>query len=455
MKSRFMFINAIDTTQKIETIHQPLGLGYLVSSLRKEFGFDHITFKIIDGNIEQEINKFKPDIIGITSVSQNYNRATHYAQIAKSYDLPVIMGGVHISALPSTVTDDMDVGIIGEGEETIVDLFNLFEEKGYFDKNYLEKINGIVFRRNNKIILTQKRNLIEPLDKIPMPARDLLTIKNSTYMFTSRGCCYKCTFCASSQFWDKIRFFSAEYVVNEIKHLVEKYKVEKIEFWDDLFIADEKRVRQIVELLKKEDLLSKISFNCNVRSNLVNEKIVSLLKKMNVTNVGMGLESGSPTTLNYLKGGNICIDDHIHAINILRKYGIRPHTSFIIGSPKESRRDILQTLEFIKENRLDSFDVYVLMPFPGTLVWSYAKKRNVVSEDMDWEKLNVNFNVSHDRAIILSENLTKDEIYKLFLLFLKEKRKTIPKRFAINSLNLLQNPKSLLRKLKRMSLAKR
>lgn len=447
MKPKIMFINAIDIAKEIETALPPLGLGYLASSLRKEFGLDYIKFKIVDRDIEQEMNKFKPDIIGITSVSQNYNRAIKYARIAKKYDLPVIMGGVHISALPSTLTNDMDAGVIGEGEETIIDLFNLFEEKRYFDKNELEKIDGICFRRNGKLIVTKKRKPVEPLDKIPMPARDLLTIKKCTYMFTSRGCYYRCTFCASSRFWDKFRFFSAEYVVNEIKYLIKKYDVEEIGFWDDLFTADKKRVKQILEMLKKEDILGNVSFSCNVRSNLVNDEIVQLLKQMNVKSVGMGLESGSPITLEYLKGRNISIEDHINAVKILRKYGIKPHVSFIIGSPKETQEDILQTLRFIKENRLDSFDVYVLTPFPGTPVWDYVKARNLVNEDMNWDTLNVNFGENYNDAIILSEKLTREEIYKLFLLFANEKKKIMIKRSLRNPLNLLKNPKSLLKTL--------
>ncbi|UZE93663.1 MAG: B12-binding domain-containing radical SAM protein [Candidatus Pacearchaeota archaeon] len=441
MKPKIMFINAMDITKKIEAFIPPLGLGYLASSLRKEFGFNHIKFKIVDRDIKQEINNFKPDIIGITSVTQNYNKAIEYAKIAKKHDIPVIIGGVHISALPSTLSRDMDVGVIGEGEETIIELFNLFEEKGCFDGDELEKIDGIVFRRNGELIITKKRKPIEPLDRIPMPARDLFTIKKSTSMFTSRGCPYRCTFCASSRFWDNVRFFSAEYVVNEIKYLISKYKVKNIAFWDDIFIADKRRLKQILELLKKEGILGKVNFTCSVRSNLVNNEVSWLLKQMNVKSVSMGLESGSPTTLEYLKGRNITIKDHINAINIFKKYGIKIGASFIIGSPKESQEDILRTLKFIKENRLASFAIYVLTPFPGTPVWEYAKARNLVSEDMNWNSLNVNFGESHNDAIILSEKLTRDEIYKLFLLFRNEKLKIVIKNTLKNPLKI---PKRLL-----------
>lgn len=438
MIHRIMFINAIDMTKEIETNLPPLGLGYLASSLRNEFGHDRIEFKVIDRDIEQNINSFKPHIVGITSVSQNYNRAKKYAEIVKNYDLPVIIGGVHISALPYTLSSNMDVGVIGEGEKTIIDLFNLFLKKGHFDKESLENLSGIVFRKDDKIVVIEKQELIEPLDKIPIPARDLLKIRESTYMFTSRGCPYRCKFCASCRFWDKTRFFSAEYVVNEIKYLVQHYKVKKIAFWDDLFIANKTRLIKILELLKKEDILGKIKFTCNLRSNLVTEELVKLLKEMNIKSIGMGLESGSPTTLEYLKGKNVSIKDHINAIKILRKHHIKFRTSFIIGSPQESREDILQTLSFIKQNRLKSFDIYVLTPFPGTPVWDYAITKNLVNEDMDWDRLNVNFGASHNNATILSEKLTKDEIYELFLLFAKIKRNIKIKKS-------IKSPKSLLK----------
>jgi len=449
MKKKFMFINAINPIKIVESRLQPLGLGYLVSSLREKFGQDHIKFKFIDQNIEQEIKKFKPDIIGITSVSQNYNMAIKYAKIAKKYKIPVVIGGVHISALPFTLTKNMNVGIIGEGEQTIVELFNLFERRGYFDVNELENIKGIVFQKDNKIIITKKRKPILPLDKLPMPARDLFIIKNSVYMFTSRGCPYRCSFCASSHFWGKIRFFSAEYVVNEIKYTIEKYNIKEIKFLDDLFIADRARLRKILKLLQKENILGKVSFNCNARSNLIDDELAYLLKQMNVKYVGMGLDSASPTNLEYLKGKNITVNNHRNSIKILRKYGLEFHASFIIGSPRETKKEILQTLKFIKENKLAHFDVYILIPLPGTPIWDYAKIRNLVSENMDWDDLNISFSRNYNKGIILSETLTRKELYSLYLLFRNHKLKVLIRNTLKHPLTI---PKVLLNVVERILL---
>lgn len=425
MQIKFLFINAINSAKEIETLYQPLGIGYLISSIRKHFGEDAIQFKIIQDNVEPEIRSFRPDIVGISSVSQNYNRAMTYASIAKKYQSTVICGGVHISMMPSSLTKDMDVGVMGEGEGTICDLLELFKRKQNLPKDDLLKIKGIIYWDDDKIVATDRRELSYPLDRLPLPARDLFSIRPDTYMFTSRGCPYRCTFCASSRFWNKVRFFSAEYVVEEIQHLVNKYNVKSINFQDDLFCADMKRIEQIIDLLREKELLGKVTFSGAIRANLVNDTTIKSLKEMGVQSLGLGLESGCNTTLKYLKGDNINIQDNENALKIIKKYGISTFGSFIIGAPKEERKDILETLEFIKKNPLNNFGLYVLTPFPGTPVWDYAIEKGLVDEKMDWDKLNVNFDESHNSAVIVSEKLTRDEIYKLFLRFKRYRRKRI------------------------------
>lgn len=423
MQIKFLFINAVDPSKEVETRYPPLGIGYLVGSLRKHFGEDAIEFKVVDSNVEKEIISFKPEIVGISSVSQEYNKAIEYAAIANKYRIPVICGGVHISMMPSSLTGDMDVGVIGEGEETICDLFELFRRERKFTKSGLHKIKGIIYWDDSRIATTDKRQLIYPLDNIPFPAWDLFSIQLNAYMFTSRGCPYRCFFCASSRFWNKVRFFSAGYVVNEIECLVNKYNVKHINFYDDLFSADTKRISQIQNLLKGKNLLGKVDFSCSIRANMVNDEIIQLLKEIGIKSIGMGLESGCNKTLKYLKRSNINIRDNENAIRVIKKHGISVHGSFIIGSPEEDKEDILETLKFIQKSRLDGFDIYVLTPFPGTPVWDYAKSKGLVDEKMNWDRLNVNFNDNYNNAVILSEKLTRREIYKLFLRFTQEQRR--------------------------------
>jgi len=236
MGIRILFINAINPFVEVERRYPNLGLGYLVSSLRNNFGQNTFNFKIIDNNVKKEILSFDPDIIGITSVSQNYNRAKEYAHFAKIKNIPVIIGGVHISTLPQSLSNDMTVGCLGEGEKTILDLFSVFLKKNKFPVEDLVKIKGIVYKERDKLIVNSSQQQIENMDEIPLPARDLLKIDKHSYMFTSRGCPYNCIFCASTIFWNKVRFFSAEYVIRETEELVNRYEVKLISFFDDLFI---------------------------------------------------------------------------------------------------------------------------------------------------------------------------------------------------------------------------
>lgn len=299
---KLLFINAIFPEREWECRYPNLGIGYLAGSIRKAFGNEY-EMKIVDRDIEKVLEEFKPDIVGIASTTKNFNVAKKCASIVKAKKIPVIVGGVHISTMPNNLNKNMDVGVIGEGEETIVELLKLYKSKNV-SVSRLKKIKGICFRDSKgKLIITKPRELIDPLDKIPMPARDLLDIKKHTYMVTSRGCPYRCVFCSTSRFWKKVRAFSAEYVINEIKYLYDNYHVNFISLYDDLFIADISRIEKILTLLKKNNLLGKIKFSCSCRANLITPRAVQLLKEMNVVSVAMGLESGCKDTLRFLKGG--------------------------------------------------------------------------------------------------------------------------------------------------------
>jgi anaerobic magnesium-protoporphyrin IX monomethyl ester cyclase len=430
MTLKLLFINSI-REKELESHLPPLGFGYLVSSLRNHLGNDSISCIVVNRDIEHAMKNFKPDIVGITAVSQNYSLAIDYARLAKNTGIPVIIGGIHISALPESISEYMDVGVIGEGELSIVELVRWFQKYGNF-KN-IDEIKGIVFRKDGRVFLTKSRDPIFPLDNIAMPARDILPASPNWHMFTSRGCPYRCFFCASSRFWNKTRFFSAEYVVNEIEYLVRDHNAKAIEFWDDLFIADMKRLERIVELMGRRQLIGKVMFNCAVRSNTVNNESVRLMKEMGIKAVGMGLESGSSRTLHFLKGDNIELSDHVNALNSLRNNGIQTHVSFIIGSPGEKKNDILETLKFIKKNKVNSFDVYALTPFPGTPAWEYAKNKGLVSEIMNWKTLGMDFEETHNDAVIVSDTMTREELYKLYNKFKLTKEK-IAKRSSISLL---------------------
>jgi anaerobic magnesium-protoporphyrin IX monomethyl ester cyclase len=414
---KVLFINAIDSAAEVETRYPSLGFAYLASMLRMRLGASLFDFRIIDRDIETALKEFKPDVVGISAVSQNFGTAERYAMLAKKSGIPVLVGGVHLSALPQCLTGEMDAGCVGEGEETVVDLFSLLLKNGKLTADNLAPVKGIVYREGKTIKVNPPRELVKNLDDVPFPARDLLHIERHSYLFTSRGCPYRCCFCSSSAFWNKTRFFSAEYVVREIEELVENFGVRLISFFDDLFISDKARLIKIVAMVENNERLQKVSFTCSGRANLITDETASLLKRMRVRSVGMGLESGSLKTLLYLKVNNISVEDNRCALRALRKQGIAANASFVIGSPDETGQEMLETYRFIKKNPVCLFDTYVLIPYPGTSLWEYAKAKGLVSDTMDWTRLNVNFYRNSANAVVLSTTMSRKALLKMYRKF--------------------------------------
>lgn len=418
---KILFINAIDYTQEVETRYPSLGLGYLAAVLYQKFGREKILIKIVDREVGKELNVFKPDVVGISAISQNYQVAKKYAKMAKRMGAVVIIGGYHVSLLPATLTPSMDIGVLFEGEETIQEIIELYlKSKDGFDPKKLQKIKGIVYWASGRLVKTETRPLIKNLDILPFPERGLLAIDKHTYMFTSRGCPYRCVFCASSRYWQQVRFFSAEYVVDEIKQILKDYPyVSLISFYDDLFILDEERLEKIVSLIKKNGLDQRLKFSCSCRANLLSEGTVRLLKKMNIVSVGLGLESGNERVLNYLKGSAVTIKDNYKAIKLLKKYKIAANASFIIGSPDETEKEMMDTYNFIKKSQLDFFEIYALTPLPGTPVWDQARKRKLVRQesDWDWSRLNINFDRNYNKAIVVSKTVSRKQLFQIYTKF--------------------------------------
>lgn len=437
---KILLVNTVEVGNFIETLFPSLGLAYIASYLRKRF--PRIKIKIICRRVEQEIKIFKPDLLGISSVTQNYNLAKDYAKIGKKYGLPVIIGGTHISSLPSTLSTDMDIAVLGEGEETIAEIIKKFytDDRGI---DACKEVDGIAYRGNGEIRFTPRRPEINPLDTIPFPARDLLPIpkRGIVHLVSSRGCPYRCRFCVSSHLWDKLRFFSAEYVVEEIKRVVADYAPITIGFYDDLFIASRNRLVEIIDHLGKRGYHEEIEFVLNGRSNMIDDETATLLKKMNVVAVNIGLESGSDKILAFLKGDSVSIETNIKAVETLHRHGINVHGTFIIGCPGETEEDIRKTEAFIRKSKLSSFEVYLLTPYPGTPIWSLAEEKGLVSNDMNWSRLVQESKSVDPNKVLMADLVSKETLYKYYVRLRKLKKK---RRFHSRIVTAFRNPSRIM-----------
>lgn len=363
----------------------------------------NVKVKIIEGEDPvSEILKTKSDLIGFTSDTLMFEKTLEYVkEIKEKTNSPLIIGGIHITASPESFDPVFDLGVIGEGEITFVELLELFCKYHKFSLDKIVKIKGLVYEKKGKIVKTEKRELISNIDELPFPARELVPmeeyyLKNQVNLFnvkrmatimTSRGCPYHCVFCGSPVQWGRVRFHSPEYVVKEIKFLVEKYHIDGIMFWDDLFIAPEKRLEKLAELIKTEGLDKKLTFFGYARANLMNDKTCSILHGMNVKRLIFGLESGSEKILNYLKQHSVTVEDNRRAVTLCRKYKITSSSGYIVGTPGETLSDINKTFDLMKKYPLDNTHIYILTPYPGTKIWEYSKEHNLINETIEYSKL--------------------------------------------------------------------
>ncbi|HIH43705.1 MAG TPA: B12-binding domain-containing radical SAM protein [Candidatus Methanoperedenaceae archaeon] len=405
----------------------PLGLAYIATYLREFMGFNNI--RIIDGNTEDilpEIVKFRPDIAGISSMTMAHGYANELAsEIKERLGIPLIYGGVHISTLPSSLSRSFDIGVIGEGEETMLELVRSLEEHEP-EKASLEKIKGIVYWKGGQLEYTERRPLIEPLDRIPIPDRDFLSrdyfrpmtsFDGDTHIegniLTGRGCPYRCRFCSTSVFWDRVRLHSAQRVCDEIRTLVDGNGVDSILIWDDLFTISKKRTRDIADILKKEGITDRVIFSAQARANLINDDICEILNSMNVKSVGFGFESGSQKVLDYLKCGSVTVEQNKNAILTCKKHGLKVTGSLMFGNPGETLDDMKETLElidFMGQNGADLIWTFVTKPLPGTEFWEIAKSRGKVSDDMDWTILE---QTDDANPLMLDDSISKQEFRKI------------------------------------------
>jgi radical SAM superfamily enzyme YgiQ (UPF0313 family) len=391
----------------------PLGLGYLASYLREKIpSLEVVIFKNIDSLLA-----YSPDLAGVSAVSPDYNRAVKACdEIKRGCGAAVVLGGVHITGVPGSLPPSCVAGVLGEGEETFAELVKLHLGRRTPGPSDYAEIAGLVFRDEEDLVQSARRGLISPLESLPFPSRDWEGIEPYVHWsLTSRGCPYRCAFCYSSVFWDRLRACPASYVLDELRQLIDRFDILYHTFMDDLFSADGTRLRAIAEGLK--DFPRALEFTVTVRSELVTEELASILVSMGVKFAHLGLESGSNPILRALKGPTASVEGNQRALDILSDAGIRPVGSFILGCPGETVEDMDATYSFIERNllerRLASFTVGPLVPFPGTAVWKDAAALGLIDpRNMDWGSLDIDLRwFDRERYLLLNAAVTRETFF--------------------------------------------
>jgi radical SAM superfamily enzyme YgiQ (UPF0313 family) len=370
----------------VQTMCPPLGVLSLQACLAErqpevELFYDYDPEKVL---------KRQPDIIGLSSVTENFGAAVDLAaRLRQRSAAPCLMGGTHISLLPELLPDACDVGVIGEAEDTLPELLQVFARHGAFPPEELAGIAGIVYRHPRQgLQRTAPRPPVRPLDRIPFPNRRTLDPADCVHLMTSRGCTGRCAFCSSPALWPCFRQYSAGAVVEELARLRRELDPPVVKFMDDLWVADRRRVKDIARRLADGGIAFRRGFSAFARVNLLDEALVKILRKMGVTRLSLGIESGSQRILDRLdKQASVALNQQ--ALDLCTLHGIRVCCSFVIGVPGETVDDLSATLDFIERNgrNMAEIEICPLVPFPGTPLWDDALRRDLVGLDMDWSRL--------------------------------------------------------------------
>ena len=333
--------------------------------------------------VKENIERYSPDIIGITMLTGTYRSAENTGRIAKELnkDIPVVVGGTHPTVLPEeTIKNEyFDYVVRGEGEYTFLDLVSGVR---------IEDIRGLTYvNKRGEIVNNPDRDFVENLDSLPFPSRGIYL--NDTrymdygYIMTGRGCPFECTFCASKKLWDrKVRYHSVDRVIKEIKHVQSTFGTNFFFFVDDTFILNKNRVRSICESLIENNL--NIKWICESRIEGLDEGLLKLMKKSGCERIKVGVESGSERILKTVKK-NISKDQIRKAVSLIKKVGIGITVHLMIGFPTETNSEVRETLEFGRELDPDYFSLSVLAPYPGTEIYYDIIKNGVVLPKEHWE----------------------------------------------------------------------
>jgi radical SAM superfamily enzyme YgiQ (UPF0313 family) len=380
---RIALVPALKPDNPADRVYPPLGLGYLASFLRKH----EPSLSIAVFTSPNDAAAFEPHLVGISSTTEHFTRAQAAARVLRAKTKALIVaGGVHITALPESLPEELDGAVLGEGEETLLDIVR--------SEGDLSKVSGLALRKGGKIELTPRRRPSVSLESIPFPDREALAPSfppgPEMHVMSSRGCPHRCAFCSACRHWRGFRAFPAPYTVREVEMILERYSPNSLRFFDDLFLADKKRLAELHHLIVERGIHRKVSLSGYVRAGDFDEDACRLLKEMNFLSVSFGAESASQRILTKLKGSGARTQDNERLLDLCGRYRIAPSASFIIGTPGETEADLRATREFILRNaeRFMDIQVFPLVPYPGAAFWNLAVRRGILSpREEDWGRL--------------------------------------------------------------------
>jgi radical SAM superfamily enzyme YgiQ (UPF0313 family) len=430
----------------------PLNLAYSASLLEKNgFSVNIIDSSAMNYNYEKTLNIIKKEnprltVVNISFVSNSFD-LNFAARIKDFVASKVAVTGPHLTLMPEIALNrkNIDFVILGEIEYTVLELSKSLDD--------FKKINGIAYKKMNRIVKTPRRPFITDLSELPFPAYHLLPMKKYCYsilekrpfttILTSRGCPYSCIYCpyplGYGNFW---RGRTVENVLEEMSLLKEKFEIKSLLFRDQIATFDMQRAEKIYDGMVKNEF--DFEWRCETRVDKISKKLMEKMKKSGCAGVHFGVESGDPFILKKIgKVGSISLDLIKKRFNEAKKIGLSTTAFFMIGFPGETKESIEKTFKFAKELNADNTWFNVASPYPGTELYEIAKKRNWILTD-DWSKY------SGKDVVMRTDKLSGEEIEEMLVKakFEYSKESLNPFKLFFNFRNMkiaLKNPESTVR----------
>ncbi len=382
----------------------PVGLAYIMTAVKKAgFDFDFIDMDINHlsmQDLEAILSEKTYDVCAFGCIVTGFKFVRQIAEIVKKInpEAIIIAGNSVATSIPEILLNNtkVDIGVMGEGDVTIVELLRAIEQK-----KPLSDIQGIVFKEGEKIIETQSRSIIPKLDEIGFPDWDLFDLdkyydygKVNVNVFSfdnvisfplnaARGCPHRCSFCYHVFKGAKYRKYSEDVIMDEIRRLHYNYGCNYISFWDELTFASVKSTAAMVERFRTLEF--KIGWEASARGDLFKKEHIGLIKAMKDSgceNLAFSLENADAEILAAMNK-RMSVSEFIEQTKALWEGGVIPLTSVIFGYPQETPETIRQTIKVCEECNIFP-SVGFLLPLPGTPIYEWAKQNGHITDEVQY-----------------------------------------------------------------------
>lgn len=404
-----------------EDTFQKFGSMYISGIFKKYQWKVECLIAFLENDLTRQIQEINPQVIALTCTSSEYeNWARSIIKLVKKCvpDAIIMLGGPHATYMPEVIEEDgIDFVCIGEGEVPVRTFCERWDSGGRLDN-----IHGFWVKQDGIIIRNEDSMLINDLDTIDFPDRDLYNRYTFFYkisnipVMTTRGCPHKCAYCYNDSFLKRfkgkgkiVRRRSVGNVIAEIKQVREKHPFTRsVQFYDDLFCCDIPQgwLQEFYLQYKREIGLP---FSATAFASWINEDLVRAMKDANCISIKMGVETGNDTVRKDILKKNLKNDDIYRAAKLLHKYKIKFLTYNMLGIPTENYRDSLMTYELNRQIRPYYAWCSLLNPYQGTTITDIAIKEGCLPESYK-----LTSSMFEDTPLIIDRKDDTKRLQKLF-----------------------------------------